>query len=315
MTDVTTVATGEGLAMPATEAQQPVNTTQEVGEQPRDLDAPVSLDADAQAQQPNGDDAGGDDTANAEAAPAEPEHVEIEFDGKTYNVPAELKDKFMMQADYTKKTQETAVIKKEQERLREEASAIFQSSKDFIEANAVMMNLDSQLQQYQSIDWQQLEQADPVAAMSHWRQFQQLQGQRQQVAQYLQNAEGERSVKAEQEIANRLRQTAEFAQKEIPGWNQQVDQEVTKFATDFGFTAEQLRAAMTPQIYKVLHRAMLGEKLLQQQKTAPKPAAQVTKPLTTVTAKASPAVAKNPEDMSMDEYVAFRKSQDIKLRG
>ncbi|MCZ7480553.1 hypothetical protein [Rhizobium rhizogenes] len=314
MTDVTTEATGEGLAMPATDAQQPVNVTQEVEEQPRDLDAPVSLDADVQAQT-GGDDAGGDDPANVEIAPAEPEHVEIEFDGKTYNVPAELKDKFMMQADYTKKTQETAVIKKEQEQLREEAAAIFQSSKDFIEANAVMMNLDSQLQQYQSIDWQQLEQADPVAAMSHWRQFQQLQGQRQQVAQYLQNAEGERSAKAEQEIANRLRQTAEFAQREITGWNQQVDEEVTKFATDFGFTAEQLRASMTPQIYKVLHRAMLGEKLLQQQKTAPKPAAQATQPLKTVTAKASPAVAKNPEDMTMDEYVAFRRSQGLSLRG
>lgn len=314
MTDVTTEATGEGLAMPATDAQQPVNATQEVGEQPRDLDAPVSLDRDVQAQ-PNGDDAGGGDNPNADIAQVEPEHVEIEFDGKTYNVPAELKNKFMMQADYTRKTQETAAIKKEAEQFREEAAAIFQSSKDFIEANAALMNLDGQLQQYQSVDWQALEQADPVSAMSHWRQFQQLQGQRQQVAQYLQNAESERSVKAEQEIANRLRQTAEFAQKEIPGWNQQVDEEVTKFATDFGFTAEQLRAAMTPQIYKVLHRAMLGEKLLQQQKTAPKPAAQATKPLSTVTAKASPAVTKNPEDMSMDEYVAYRKSQGLNLRG
>lgn len=96
--------------------------------------------------------------------------MEVEFDGKKYSVPAELKDKFMMQADYTKKTQETAAIKKEQEQLREEAAAIFQSSKDFIEANAAMMNLDSQLQQYQSIDWQQLEQADPGNGSAHFLQ-------------------------------------------------------------------------------------------------------------------------------------------------
>ncbi len=303
MTDVTTEATGEGLVTPATEATQPVNKAAEKEEQPFDLDAHLRNDADIQ-EPPAEENTGIDDTL-ANLIPVEPELVEVEFDGKKYSVPAELKDKFMMQADYTKKTQETAAIKKEQEQLREEAAAIFQSSKDFIEANAAMMNLDSQLQQYQSIDWQQLEQADPVAAMSHWRQFQQLQGQRQQVAQYLQNAEGERSVKAEQEIANRLRQTAEFAQKEIPGWNQKVDEEVTKFATDFGFTTEQLRASMTPQIYKVLHRAMLGEKLIQQQRSAPKATSQATQPLTTLKSTASPETSKDPSQMSMAEYAKW----------
>lgn len=308
---VTTEAPGEGLVTPATEATQPEVMVQDETEQPVEITDTEQPTEEATAETEGAE--GTEDGAEP-AEPQEPETVEIEFDGEKFNVPAKLKAGFMMNADYTRKTQEVAEMRKEAETVREEAAKVYQSSREFIEANAVMMNVESQLKQYEGVDWNRLEQEDPVGAMSHWRQFQQLQGQRQQVAQYLQNAESERSAKAEQEIATRLHQTAEFAQREIPGWNQQVDQEVTKFATDFGFTAEQLRAAMTPQIYKVLHRAMLGEKLLQQQKSAPKPAPKQAQPLKTVTAKASPAVTKDPADMSMDEYVAFRKTQGAKLR-
>lgn len=309
----TTEPTGEGLAAPATEAQQPVVQAQEQEEQPVEL-TDAEQPAEETTAETEGDETPETETEGADAEPQEPETVEIEFDGETFNIPAKLKAGFMMNADYTRKTQEVAEIRKEAEATREEAAKVFQSSKEFIEAKAVMMNIDNQLKQYENVDWTQLEQEDPVGAMSHWRQYQQLQAGRNEVGQYLNKAETERSAAAEQETANRMRQTVEFAQKEIPGWNQQVDQEIEKFATGFGFTAEQLRSAMSPQIYKVLHRAMLGEKLLQQQKTAQKPVIPPAKPLNKVSAKASTVVNKNPEDMSMEEYVAYRKAEGARLR-
>jgi hypothetical protein len=38
----------------------------------------------------------------------EPEQVEVEYDGKTYLLPLELKDALLRQADYTRKAQEVA---------------------------------------------------------------------------------------------------------------------------------------------------------------------------------------------------------------
>lgn len=303
----------EGLVTPATEEQpnepildldseQPVEITDEASEQEEQAEEQETTEPEAEADEPE-----------AEGDEEQPALEEIEFNGKKYSIPAELKANFMMQADYTRKTQEVAEIRKEAEAEREKAVAVFNSSQEYIQANAALMNVDNQLKQYENVNWNQLEQEDPIAAMSHWRQFQQLQGQRQQVVQYLQSQQAERSQRMEQDTANRLRQTREFAEKEIPGWNVELDNEVTKFAVDSGFTPEQLRAAMSPQIYKMLHLASLGAKVMQQQQSAQKPAPKAPpKPLTKVTAKASPAVSKSPEDMSAAEYAAWRKTPEGK---
>lgn len=303
-----------GLVTPATEAQPTEPTPTEAEEQPIELDAAPGAEEEAQAKGAETEEGAEGGEEQPEAQEPEQAMEEVEVNGKKYTIPADLKANLMMQADYTRKTQEVAELRKAAEVEQEKAASLFQSSQDFIQANAALMNIDSQLQQYQNVNWQQLEQEDPIGAMSHWRQFQQLQGQRQQVAGYLQNAEHQRNANAEQEIANRLRQTAEFAQKEIPGWNNQLDAEITKFAEDSGFTQEQLKAAMNPQIYKILHRAMLGEKVLQQQKAQPRPQSPAPKPMSKVTAKGGPAVSKNPEDMSMEEYTAYRKQEGAKLR-
>ena len=54
------------------------------------------------------------DEANpeGEAEESEPETTETEIDGVKYTIPAALKDSFLMQGDYTRKTQELAAERK-----------------------------------------------------------------------------------------------------------------------------------------------------------------------------------------------------------
>jgi hypothetical protein len=143
---------------------------------------------------------------------------DYEVDGKSYKIPKALKPMLMMNADYTRKTQETAELRKTYEAKIQEAESAYAVSQEVLEKRAHLMNIDAQLQQYQNVNWQQLEQEDPVAAMSHWRNFQMLKDTRSEVAQNLDKVQNDRSEKAKQETANRLRQTVEYAQKEIPGW-------------------------------------------------------------------------------------------------
>lgn len=291
MTEGMTAIAGELAPTPAIETQAPETV------QPEQVEVPEL----EQASETEGEEEAGAEGQQPEA----PEMVEIEIDGKKYQVPAELKDGYLKNGDYTRKTQEVAEMRRSAEAKIEEAAKHFQASQEFIQANAVLLNVEQQLQQYQNVNWDQWEQEDPMAATSHWRQFQTLKEQRGQVAHYLEKTQAERNAKAERDIANRLHETQQFAQKEIPGWTPEVHAKISGFAERVGFSRDQLRAAMTPQIYKVLHLAWLGEQSMQKQKAAPARPQAPVKPLTTVTPKASPAGRKSVTDMSVDEMAAY----------
>lgn len=250
----------------------------------------------------------GSETEGDEGEGVEPEleMFEIEKDGKKYRIPADLKDGFLMQSDYTRKTQEVAEMRKSYETKMEEAARHYQTSQEVLEAKAYMLNVDTQLKQYENINWQQLANEDPMGAQQAYMHFQQLKEERGKVANYLTAEEQQRTARAEQDIANRLQETRQFAEKNIPGWTPEIDVKVVDFATkELGFEVEQLRAAVNPTIYRTLHLAWVGAQSLQKQNVAPKPAAPQAKPLTTVSAKSNPATRLSPANMSVEQMAAY----------
>jgi len=252
----------------------------------------------------------GDELAEGNGEQLEPELADVEYEGKAYKLPPELKDALLRTADYTRKTQEVAEQRKSVEARMAEADKAYQTSQDVLEARAAIMNIDGALKNYENVNWQQLENEDPMAAMSHWRQYQQLQQQRGQVAQYLDKTQAELSEKVAQETDKRLRETRAFAEKELKGWSPDLDNKITEFATkELGFTVDALRAQYTPQVYRTLYLAHLGHQALQKQASPPKPAQQhVQQPLTKVTARANP-VAGLDDRLSGDEWLKRRNAQ------
>ncbi len=291
-------AIAEELASPAIETQKP-----ETAQLPDPKDEPIDLDAPREEEiqpelQPEGE-----EQPTLEAP--EPDVVEIELNGKKYTVPAELKDGYLMQADYTRKTQEAAEIRKAAETRQAEAEKFYNVSQEVLEARATLINVDAQLKQYQDLDWRAFENEDPVSAMSAWREFQQLKEVKGNIGGFLDQQQNEMSEKAKLETANRLRETRKFAEEKIPGWSTEVDAKITEFAESKGFTRETLMNAYSPPVYEVLYLAWLGNQSLQKQQTAPRIPSPPVQPLRTVSAKSSPNVTKNPADMSMDEYAKW----------
>lgn len=252
----------------------------------------------------------GDETTEDEQEPALPEEIELEFNGKKYKVHPDLKDGFLMRADHTRKTMEVAEMRKAAEARQAEVDKAYQTSQEVLEARAAMMNINGALKQYENVNWAQLENEDPMAAMSHWRQYQQLQQQRGQVAQYLDKTQAEMSENVARDTDKRLRETREFAEKELKGWSPDLDNKITEFAMkELGFTVDALRAQYTPQVYRTLYLAHLGHQALQKQASPPKPAQQqVQQPLTKVTARANP-VAGLDDRLSSDEWLKRRNAQ------
>lgn len=293
-------AIAEELATPATQTQTPQTEVE---------------DNDLENLPEDGDetDDGSTEGEEGEGTEQAPELVEIEFNGKKFNIPAELKDGVLMNADYTRKTQEVAELRKTVEARQAEAEQQFNVSQEVLQARAALMVHDNQLEQFEKLDWQQLENEDPVGAMSAWRQFQQLKETRGHIAGYLNEQHTTRSAQAEQETANRLRETREFAEKNIPGWTPEIDTKIANFAiSELGQSVDTLKAAYSPNVYKTLHLAWLGHQVLQKQTTAPKPAAAVAQPLTKVSARANPPPTGLDDRLTTDEWLKRRNAQVVK---
>lgn len=263
-------------------------------------------DDEAELEEANEDEAEGEET---EEESGEPETAEVELNGEKYKVPAALKDAFLMQADYTRKTQEVAETRKIAEAKLAEAESVFNVSNEVLEARAALLNVSNGLNQFQNVDWAKLETEDPIGAMSAWRQYQQLEKARGEITGFLNEEQSKRAATAEQETANRLRETAEFARTKIPGWSPEVDAKVTAFAeAELGFTRDTLKSAYSPSVYKALHLAWLGHQSLQKQNAQPKAPAAPTKPLGKVTPRANP-VAGLDDRLSMDEWIKQRNEK------
>lgn len=240
--------------------------------------------------------------------------IEIERNGKKYSIPKDLEAELMMQADYTRKTQETSAARKEVEAEREKVRQMAAATQEELNARGMLASVDDRLGQYANVNWSRFEQEDPMGAQSEWRQYQQMKEGRAEIVAYLENAERERSEQAQQNVAKRLQETLEFAQKEIKGWTPELDAKITTFAmNDLGFDVDTLKGAYTPQVYKTLHLAFIGAETLKRQAT-PKPAQTQIQPLAKVTANGGVSARKSLGEMSMDEYAAHRNRQEAAAR-
>lgn len=264
------------------------------------------LDDDAQDLEEQSD--GIEDGEEPEAESSE--YAVVEIEGQEYEVPNALKDGYLRQADYTRKTQEIAETRRELEQREELLLQQTQVSEEELRDRVTVMNLQETLDKYEKVDWDQAEQEDPAVAQKHYRNFQKLKEQHNEAVKRLGERNSERTEIAEQETVTRLQQTIEFAKNNIEGWTDEIDIKVGTFAVDeLGFEPEELKAAYTPQVYNAIYLAWVGHQSLQNQAKA-KPTPRVSaKPLKRVSAKSASTVKKSYDDMTMDEFAKAREGK------
>src|SRR4051812_16462419 len=88
-----------------------------------------------------------DQIANQETGGQEPEEIEVQYGGKSYLLPPELKDALLRQADYTRKTQEVAQARKALEAAQAEHHQGVAHARAHIQDAARIVALNDQLAQ------------------------------------------------------------------------------------------------------------------------------------------------------------------------
>lgn len=294
----TTVPTSEPAPTPTI---APVETVETEAELPQDIAAEET--AQETPEQPPED-----------AEPPEIEYVTIERNGKAYQIPKELEGELLMQSDYTKKTQSVAERAKELDAREAGIAQQLEATEEELRDRALVLQAKAELDQYAAVDWVKLSQEDPYAFQQHQARYQMLQREYDKTNAALTTKQTERTQAAERDLATRIEQTIQFAQKEIPGWKPELTETLVKHALEAGVPEAELKRVWSPAVYKLLHQAHIG--LLAMQKPATKPVAPPAAPLTKVTGKATPATSRTLAEVAdsgdMDEYVAMRKAGRVR---
>ena len=284
--------------------------------------------ADAPAQEPASDGAAGaatpttdDQPQPTEAAEGDPGQAEddgedIELDGKTYRVPKELKDGFLRQADYSRKTQELA----DQRRAVESDQARVKQMDTWAREHAVdlgnLVAIDNRLAAYQNVNWQAENARDPVATQAAWIEFQQLRDARNGVVGSLQQRDAQRTQQQRAEHAKQLEAAHAQLARDIPGWNEQKMADLGRYGIDkFGLKADEVDNLSDARLVRILHKAFLWDQHETKQRAAARQAtaSPPAQPVTVIGARKAPVAiaASNPQSdrLSIDEWAKRRNAE------
>lgn len=242
-----------------------------------------------------------------QAAGADDDSEEVEHEGQKYRIPKALKPALLMQADYTRKTQELAEQRRAAEAERAQARQV---SQERLQAMARVVALDERIAAYGQTNWQSFSQNDPVAAQAAFMEFQQVKDARASLAAQLQQHEQQEHFEAQRQAAKRAEEGQAVLQRDIKGWGPELARQLSYYAVkEMGFQPQDIAQVADPRAVKLLHAAWLGHQVLAKQQQ--KPLANDTaapKPVTKVTGSSAPA-RRDMNTLSTDDWMRARTEQ------
>lgn len=210
--------------------------------------------AEAQPEQP--------EQETAPESEAQPEFAEVEFEGKAYQVPPEIKDALLRQSDYTKKTTEVserqrAIELKEQQYKTVEAERKFRESVN--EDISQIQEIDFQIKQWKSVD------VTGFTSEQMWQLSRTIDGLKEKRNELSNGVNGKWQgwQQQQQQLLSEARQKAnEFAAKSIKEWGPETQKALTDYGVNEGYTNDELAALSTDaRIVKTLWKAQQFDKL------------------------------------------------------
>jgi hypothetical protein len=256
------------------------------------------------------------DGEEGEEEEAEPEELdEIEHEGKKHAIPKALKPLFMMQSDYTKKTQEVADTRRELEARQTAFQEHTKAQEAFIGDFAKIEALNGRIAEFEKVDWQTLSQQDAPRAQALWFEFSRLKDQRVALSGGLRQKIDERSQAQRRDHDKRVEESQAVLRKEIPNFGPELVSKLRDFGmTQAGLTQKEVDAVIDPRHVKLLYLAHIGHELAEKQRKAmTKPKPTEAKPVPTVQAKGK-TDSRLRDDLSIEEWTKRRDAQERAAR-
>ncbi|MDP3869176.1 hypothetical protein [Phenylobacterium sp.] len=305
-------AEGEGATA------ETVTDTQDID--PDRMAAPEEPDIDPETGEPR----------TSEAASADDDHEEVEHEGQKYKLPKALKPLLLMQADYTKKTQELAETRRtadaEIASKREAAAAEAETLLSEVQAEVGKVHvLKTNLEAFEKVDWDQAWREanaaenpaqEGMAVTRAWNEYQRLQGEAKAAEAALEAKKTELQKSAEQGRATRMQEVGATLAREIPGFNQEVAGKIMETGKELGLDVADFATMDDPRAWKGLHAlysarqeiADLKTKLGQKFKADEHVEAQLTTPAKALGGKSATPAGVH-DSLSTDEWMRRERAR------
>jgi hypothetical protein len=244
-----------------------------------------------------------------QAAPVDDDQ-EDELDGVKLRGKKEalekLKAERLMQADYTRKTQEVAEQRRTFDAEREQFQRAAQTHQQYLREIGQLTGIDERLAQFSQVNWNALTNEDPVQALKLHTEFTQLQAHKGQLVNALTQKQQAAQQEQQRSTAKQLMEARQVLERDIKGWSPELAGKLVDFGIKQGFPPEAMQNITRPEVVKVIHKAFLYDQL-QQQRAAKAPAAPAP-PVTRLSGTGAVST-KEPAQMSDSEFAAWRKRQ------
>lgn len=246
------------------EAQQAEEEGDEESEEETSETEAEAEQSDEEAEEADEEDEESDEDEETEEEGEEPRYT-VKVDGTEVEVPlSELVKGYSRTADYTRKTQEVAAIRKA-------AEAEVSQSRELREVYAQRLEAVEQLlreQQPAEPNWEYLRATDPIEFAAQWADHQrrqqasmQLQAERQQIEQRrAQEEQAQKAAQLEQARTYLLQAIPEWAKPEIAKAERVKLKEVGRKA---GYSDEELSQVEDPRAVVLLRKAMLYDAMVE----------------------------------------------------
>jgi hypothetical protein len=216
---------------------------------------------------------------------AQPEEIEDELEGVKLRGPKDVLERIkaerLMQADYTRKTQEVAEQRRTIEQERERFQEAARLHQEHIREVGALVSIQERLAQFQNVNWAQLNADNPQQAQALHIEFTQLQSRGAQLANSLAQRNQARQLEAQQEQAKRANDAEQIVMREVKDWGPEKLSKFVDAGVKAGMEADGVRQLLVqfPQAARFLNKALQYDQLLasRMQKKPAEPQKPVTR--------------------------------------
>lgn len=244
-----------------------------------------------------------------EAAEADDPVIEIDGEQVPLSQVKAWKAGNMMQADYTRKTQEVASRAREVQQREQAALEQLQLVGAVSGEIGQLQALESQIKQYEGLNWFQLLNEDPIKMQELKLQHDALVKQRDDMRGRVNTAINQFQAQRFEAIKQRYQKTREFARTSLKGYDGKADDAMASMLDEMGYSPEEKVAFVTdPRLLTIAFEAYKYRALQASKPQVAKRVAEVPKTL-----KPKGGSGQSAEQVrSQQQRERFKKSGDIK---
>jgi hypothetical protein len=177
---------------------------------------------------------------------------EVEFEGKAYKVPKELKPALLRTEDYTRKTMEVAAMRKQVEdraHYLEFQQQVFSSAAQEI---ADLRSTEAELKRYAEVDWSSVDPSQALGYLQRQRVLEQtVADKRRKIEQITAEARG----KTEQHNSLQWKLAVEGARQALGAVSKEDDAKALQLVEGLGFTKAEMPKLADARILQLVFKA------------------------------------------------------------